>query len=177
MNFLSLNIQGLAQKAKRDWVRELCVKHSVNVLALQETKLEFMDQFTVKYTCGNFAFDFVHSDSFGNSGGILCAWDSKFFHKVNSITSDYYVILSGVWLQSNTNMLIIVVYAPHDKRERRTLWEHLCSVVNKWKGEVVMMGDFNEVRLSSERFGSVFHYRNAELFNNFIHNAGLEEVP
>ncbi|GKA51774.1 nucleotide-binding alpha-beta plait domain-containing protein [Tanacetum coccineum] len=27
MNFLSLNVQGLAQKAKKDWVKELCVKN------------------------------------------------------------------------------------------------------------------------------------------------------
>ena len=30
MNFLSLNIQGLAQKAKKDWVKELCVSNKVN---------------------------------------------------------------------------------------------------------------------------------------------------
>ncbi|GJT40305.1 RNA-directed DNA polymerase, eukaryota [Tanacetum coccineum] len=42
---------------------------------------------------------------------------------------------------------------------------------------VVMMGDFNEVRDCSERFGSVFNKQGAEVFNNFIANAGLVEVP
>ena len=37
---MSLNIQGLAKKAKRDWVKELCNKNKVNFLALQETKTE-----------------------------------------------------------------------------------------------------------------------------------------
>ncbi|GJY40359.1 RNA-directed DNA polymerase, eukaryota, reverse transcriptase zinc-binding domain protein [Tanacetum coccineum] len=40
MNFMSLNIQGLAQKAKKDWVKELCVNNKVNFLYLQETKIE-----------------------------------------------------------------------------------------------------------------------------------------
>ncbi|GJZ98267.1 RNA-directed DNA polymerase, eukaryota, reverse transcriptase zinc-binding domain protein [Tanacetum coccineum] len=39
------------------------------------------------------------------------------------------------------------------------------------------MGDFNEVRTNSERFGSVFNVQDAAAFNMFISNAGLEEVP
>nr|GEV03845.1 RNA-directed DNA polymerase, eukaryota [Tanacetum cinerariifolium] len=39
------------------------------------------------------------------------------------------------------------------------------------EGEVIMMGDFNEVRLQSDRFGLVFHARDAEVFNSFILNA------
>ncbi|GKF67802.1 RNA-directed DNA polymerase, eukaryota [Tanacetum coccineum] len=63
MNFMSLNIQCLAQKAKKDWVKELCVKHKVNFLALQETKIEHMELFSLKMCWGNLDFDFVHSDS------------------------------------------------------------------------------------------------------------------
>ncbi|GKC52468.1 RNA-directed DNA polymerase, eukaryota [Tanacetum coccineum] len=38
-------------------------------------------------------------------------------------------------------------------------------------------GDFNEVRYKSERFGSMFNVKGANVFNTFIANAGLEEVP
>nr|GEY64548.1 RNA-directed DNA polymerase, eukaryota, reverse transcriptase zinc-binding domain protein [Tanacetum cinerariifolium] len=44
-------------------------------------------------------------------------------------------------------------------------------------GEVVIMGDFNEVRDISERFGSIFNKHGAEAFNSFTVNAGLVEVP
>nr|GFA34329.1 hypothetical protein [Tanacetum cinerariifolium] len=44
-------------------------------------------------------------------------------------------------------------------------------------GEVVIMGDFNEMRDTSERFGSIFNKHGAEAFNSFIVNAGLVEVP
>ncbi|GJY15802.1 RNA-directed DNA polymerase, eukaryota, reverse transcriptase zinc-binding domain protein [Tanacetum coccineum] len=40
MNFMSLNVQGLAQKAKTDWVKELCFNNKVNLLSLQEMKME-----------------------------------------------------------------------------------------------------------------------------------------
>ncbi|GJS00445.1 RNA-directed DNA polymerase, eukaryota [Tanacetum coccineum] len=43
--------------------------------------------------------------------------------------------------------------------------------------EVVVMGDFNEVRYASERYGSVFHAANAVEFNDFIVNSHLHEIP
>ncbi|GJX07773.1 hypothetical protein Tco_0195705 [Tanacetum coccineum] len=44
------------------------------------------------------------------------------------------------------------------------------------KGEVVIMGDFNEVGKKAERFGSVFNVQGAVTFYLFISNAGLEEL-
>ncbi|GKE51058.1 RNA-directed DNA polymerase, eukaryota, partial [Tanacetum coccineum] len=75
------------------------------------------------------------------------------------------------------DILIVVVYAPHDVRDKRLLWDYLSHVSNQWAGEVVMMGDFNKVRYKSDRFGSNFNAHGADIFNNFIINAGLEEVP
>ncbi|GJY04866.1 RNA-directed DNA polymerase, eukaryota [Tanacetum coccineum] len=136
----------LAQKAKKDWVKELCVKHKVNFLALQETKMEHMELFSVKMCWGNLVFDFVHSDSV-------------------------------VWRITGKDLLIIAVYAPHDNKDKQMLWDYLTYEIGKWKGEVVIMGDFNEVRYKSDRFGSVFNVRGANVFNSFISSAGLEEVP
>ena len=48
MNMVSLNIQGLNPKAKKDWVKEICVSNKVNFLTLQETKMESIDLFDVK---------------------------------------------------------------------------------------------------------------------------------
>nr|GFA84289.1 RNA-directed DNA polymerase, eukaryota [Tanacetum cinerariifolium] len=59
----------------------------------------------------------------------------------------------------------------------RTLWDYLCFTICNWDGDVVTMGDFNEVRDSSEIFGSVFNKHGAKLFNDFIAKAGLTEVP
>nr|GEX09628.1 RNA-directed DNA polymerase, eukaryota, reverse transcriptase zinc-binding domain protein [Tanacetum cinerariifolium] len=44
-------------------------------------------------------------------------------------------------------------------------------------GEVVTMGDSNEVRYKSDRFCSVFNVQGTDVFNSFIANTGLEEVP
>nr|GEZ66648.1 RNA-directed DNA polymerase, eukaryota [Tanacetum cinerariifolium] len=57
------------------------------------------------------------------------------------------------------------------------LWDYLTLMMTNWKGDVVMMGDFNEVRKKVERFGLVFNAQGTDAFNWFISNAGLEEVP
>ncbi|GKA02716.1 RNA-directed DNA polymerase, eukaryota [Tanacetum coccineum] len=89
----------------------------VNFLVLQETKMESMKIFSIKMCWGNFAFDYVHSDSV------------------------------GVWLKTGKDLLIVAVYAPHDFKDKQVL------------------------------FGSVFNVQGANVFNSFIANAGLEEVP
>nr|GEV18268.1 RNA-directed DNA polymerase, eukaryota [Tanacetum cinerariifolium] len=60
---------------------------------------------------------------------------------------------------------------------KEMLWDYLTYEIGKWKGEVVIMGDFNEVQYKSDRFGSMFNVQGANVFNSFITNAGLEEVP
>nr|GEZ94507.1 nucleotide-binding alpha-beta plait domain-containing protein [Tanacetum cinerariifolium] len=167
----------LAQMAKKDWVKELCIKNKMNFLAIQETKLENMDLWCVKACCGNYTFDFVHSDSVGNSRGILCIWDPNSFHKNNVTVLDYLCMVRGVWLKTGVDILMVVVYAPQELRDKRILWDYLEHVINQWDGEVVIMGDFNEVRFKSERFGLVFNVQGANVFNAFIANEGLEEVP
>ncbi|GKC47378.1 RNA-directed DNA polymerase, eukaryota [Tanacetum coccineum] len=119
----------------------------------------------------------VHSDSVGNSGGILCIWDPNFFRRSSFTRSDYFVIVRGVWLKSGIDLMIVVVYAPQEAKEKRMLWDYLAHVSNQWVGKLVMMGDFNEVRYKSDRYGSNFNAHDAEIFNSFIYNAGLDEVP
>ena len=41
---------------------------------------------------------------------------------------------------------------------------------------MVVMGDFNEVRYARERFGSVFHQNQADVFNEFIQDSELVDV-
>ncbi|GJU14907.1 RNA-directed DNA polymerase, eukaryota [Tanacetum coccineum] len=56
------------------------------------------------------------------------------------------------------------------------LWDYLTMVIGNWQGDVVIMGDFNEVHKQEERYGLVFNVHGADAFNMFISNAGLEEI-
>ncbi|GKA67445.1 RNA-directed DNA polymerase, eukaryota [Tanacetum coccineum] len=126
---------------------------------------------------GNLTFDHAVSPSVGNSGGILCVWDSNTFIKDHVSSSDYFLAIMGTWTPTATKLLVISVYAPQDVSEKRDLWDYLCTMINRWEGETVVMGDFNEVRTEQERFGTYFNIHGANVFNKFISLAGLVDIP
>ncbi|GKB96811.1 RNA-directed DNA polymerase, eukaryota, reverse transcriptase zinc-binding domain protein [Tanacetum coccineum] len=103
---MGYNMEGcLAQKAKTDWVKELCVNNK----------------------------------------------DPRMFHKINSTISDYFVMIRGEWVPNGKKLLIISVYALQELTEKKMLWDYLTIVIDNWNDEVVIMGDFNEVRKQAER--------------------------
>nr|GEW49590.1 RNA-directed DNA polymerase, eukaryota [Tanacetum cinerariifolium] len=176
MNCLSLNIQGIGSKAKKEWIRELNIKHKVNFLTLQETKMYSISAMDVKLLWGNYNFDHVFSEVVGNSGGILCTWDSNVFHKEQHIISDNFVALYGTWNPNKAKLLMIFIYAPQSTTGKRSLWSYITSLITRWNGDCMVMGDFNEVRCMEDRMGSVFNVQGANEFNNLFSNSGLVEV-
>nr|GEW04330.1 RNA-directed DNA polymerase, eukaryota [Tanacetum cinerariifolium] len=174
---LSLNIQGLDQSAKKNWIRELNLKYKVSFVAIQETKVEKIDLFSLRNLWGNFSYDYAFSPSVGYSGGLLCIWDPKLFSKDSVTISDSFVAIRGTWSSSSTKLLIVSAYAPQDLSERKTLWEYISHLIDQWDGECVILGDFNEVRSEHERFGTNFNASGANAFNQFISTAGLVDLP
>ncbi|GJS00381.1 RNA-directed DNA polymerase, eukaryota [Tanacetum coccineum] len=139
--------------------------------------MESIDLFSIKAIWGNLNFDYVMSPSVGFSGGIVCVWDPSLFSKHHVSKSDYFVAIMGTWTPSSTKLLLISVYAPQELSEKRALWNYLRSLIDRWDGDTVVMGDFNEVRYDHERFGSSFNTQGAKAFNHFISQAGLVDIP
>nr|GEU46661.1 RNA-directed DNA polymerase, eukaryota [Tanacetum cinerariifolium] len=94
----------------------------------------------------------MSSPAVGNSGGVLCVWDILVFVK-----SHVFMLLKEI-------------------SKKRLLWDYLHGVFDRWKGEVILMGDFNEVHMPFERRGLIFNKQGAALFNFFILSSGLIEV-
>ncbi|GJR22771.1 RNA-directed DNA polymerase, eukaryota [Tanacetum coccineum] len=129
---------------------EGCEKDIQNIIGKQgddlETKMDAMSHMDVKFMWGNSNYDFVCSDSLGSSGGILCIWEPSIFKKDNVTISDNFVAIYGTWLTNNVKVLLISVYAPQQPAYKRVLWEYLSTLLGRWNGDVIIMGDFNEVR-------------------------------
>ncbi|GJY96199.1 RNA-directed DNA polymerase, eukaryota, reverse transcriptase zinc-binding domain protein [Tanacetum coccineum] len=102
--------------------------------------------------------------------------DIKVFRKLNATISDYFIAIQGLWVFNDKRLMIIAVYAPQEASEKRMLWEYLNHVIDNWNGEVVIMGDFNEVRSREERYGTTFNKQGADVFNSFISLGGLVDV-
>ncbi|GKE77114.1 RNA-directed DNA polymerase, eukaryota, partial [Tanacetum coccineum] len=164
-------------KDKKKRVKNLCNSDQVNIPSLQETKMANVSNFAVKSFWGNMFFDYATSPARGRSSGILCVWDNSLFRKKSVKVSEYCLCVEGSWLATDTNFLFVSVYSPQDLSLKRVLWSFMANIINQWNGEVVVMGDFNEVCDASERYGSIFHAANALEFNDFIVNSHLHDIP
>ncbi|GKD51791.1 RNA-directed DNA polymerase, eukaryota, partial [Tanacetum coccineum] len=65
-----------------------------------------------------------------------------------------------------TKLLVISVYAPQELSEKLELWGYLCSLIDRWDGETVVLGDFNEVRMEQERH--LFDHRPIIMFESML---------
>nr|GFB02114.1 RNA-directed DNA polymerase, eukaryota [Tanacetum cinerariifolium] len=117
-----------------------------------------------------------NSDEEGNSGGILCIWEASVFKKKFVTVSDNFVAIYGSWCSNNSKLLIVVVYGPQSFACKRLLWEYISSLITRWNGETIVMGDFNVVRSTDERLGSRFNQSSAKVFNQFIESSGLVDI-
>ncbi|GJS73075.1 RNA-directed DNA polymerase, eukaryota [Tanacetum coccineum] len=130
----------------------------------------------VKVLWGNYKFEYTISKAVGNSGGILCVWDPSVFRKEHHVVSDNFVALYRSWVSNQAKLLVVSIYAPQSITSKRSLWSYISSLISRWDGHCMVMGDFNEVRYMEDRLGSVYNAQGANEFNNFISNSGLVEI-
>nr|GEZ30668.1 RNA-directed DNA polymerase, eukaryota [Tanacetum cinerariifolium] len=81
----------------------------------------------------------------GESGGILCMWEASVFKKDYATFFDNFIAIYGTWLPCNTKVLMVNIYAPQQPSARRVLWEYTLHLLDRWNGEAIVMGDFNDV--------------------------------
>ncbi|GJU24193.1 RNA-directed DNA polymerase, eukaryota, reverse transcriptase zinc-binding domain protein [Tanacetum coccineum] len=113
----------------------------------KETKIVRVNQWMLHQVWGNSQFDFVSMSA------------------------------RGLWISNNINIMWIVVYAPQTLSSKIAVWDALANIILNWNGILVAMGDFNEVREASERFGSSFNVRQRYYLTMLSLNTSLIDVP
>nr|GEY13512.1 RNA-directed DNA polymerase, eukaryota [Tanacetum cinerariifolium] len=74
------------------------------------------------------------------------------FGMVDVSISDNFIALYGIWLPTNSKILIVVIYAPQSFGLKRILWDHISGLITRWNGETIVLGDFNEVKMEGYSF-------------------------
>ncbi|GKB35851.1 RNA-directed DNA polymerase, eukaryota [Tanacetum coccineum] len=103
--------------------------------------MEKVPHMDVKFMWGNSNYDYVFSESVGNSGGILCIWEESIFRKNYVTISDSFVAIYGTWIPNKTKILIVSIYAPQQPSLRLFLWDYLSILSGRWNGEAILMVD------------------------------------
>lgn len=153
------------------------MQNKVSILAIQETKsTEVVEGFDkALWGAGNFLCDTI--DPVGQSGGLATIWDPAIFSQKRTVKLDGCLAIGGIWISSRKNCWLLNIYAPQELHRKEKLWSNILrlmeEVTDTWW---IYFGDFNAVRSSEERLGSIFCHRTASRFNNFIHESGLVEL-
>ncbi|XP_021991885.1 uncharacterized protein LOC110888680 [Helianthus annuus] len=175
MNYLSINLRGIRDSKKADWVRGLKTSHGAHFVAIQETKVPGNITFLVNRLWGRSLFEFDAVESTGRSGGLLTIWDPSIFVKSGVVKNRNFLAVFGNMTSSGDLIAVVNVYAQNDPGDRRILWADLIQLKNTFSGMWVFLGDFNDVRWQEERLNSEFVALNAQHFNQFIAEADLVE--
>jgi hypothetical protein len=152
---LSWNVRGLNEEKKRLRVRRLLSQWKVDIVCLQETKLEMITHGLVQslWRCPYVEWSFVAS--FGASGEILLMWDGRAVLKVDVCQGNFVAACSFRNVDDGMEWAFAGVYGLNRDAHRRQMWEELAGLMCIWEMPWCIGGDFNVTLFHNERSGGV----------------------
>ncbi|XP_071712960.1 uncharacterized protein [Rutidosis leptorrhynchoides] len=181
MKILSLNIHGfgddMGPKGKYSRFRNIRSREQPDIVLLQETKCNEVNNSFIEFFWGKTDFEYVQKQKIGKSGGLLIIWDPNSFIVNQAIVKDYLLAIKGHWIGKDRETIVVNVYGPHNDEKKKMMWDCLENIMSYPNAAWVIGGDFNEVHNEEERQNCVFHDRRAAFFNDFIERTQLIEVP
>lgn len=173
----TINVRGLSSKRRQYQLNRLFLEDDINVIAVQETKIESQEQTDRMVQTFRTRYNVCVSHSVGASAG--CALFLR--NSVGIVEESVSVCDSGRFivcdfLCSEMSWRVICVYAPNKKVDRRCFFESLKVYLN-CERHVIFLGDFNCVCSTADRANKVpTRDESAMVLNSLVQEYGLEDV-
>ncbi|XP_057733852.1 uncharacterized protein LOC130949032 [Arachis stenosperma] len=135
-----------------------------------------MTKFDVAHIWGSdrACWEFVGSS--GSSGGLLLIWNEPAFKLYNCYKGDRWLCLEGLVVKDNFHCAICLVYGPHERAEKISMWEELSYIAGLCQVPVCFLGDFNEILLLEERKGAVTLPASVTEFRTWVNDMELVDL-
>ncbi|XP_057429674.1 uncharacterized protein LOC130722842 [Lotus japonicus] len=182
MKIICFNARGIASRVKWRAIKELVCQEKADMLLVQETKLQDVDNRLCTSIWGDANCEWRFIPASNRAGGILSIWRSGAFHPEEVHGGGGFLGLVGVWENQSERCAIVNVYSPCSIEGKRVLWRELLpwkagSNVRAW----CVARDFNVVRCVEERKGigldSAGGRREMVEFNEFIEGMEVVDIP
>jgi exonuclease III len=172
-----LELQGVAKKGFSSYIKELIWDHKVDFIGIQETmKKSYSDKFFQKID-NNKEFSWFWSPSNGKSGGMLSGVRKDKFEVENFDSGDFMIIANVFYKSLKKNWSLANVYGPAQDEFKDSFLAKLSNFCFKAKYSILIGGDFNIMRFSSDK-NKKFHDNNfSSIFNLIINSYDLRELP
>lgn len=125
MKILSLNVRGVANRVKWRCIQEIVVQEQVEMLLLQETKLQEVNSRLCGALWGDGGFEWKATPAVNRAGGLLCIWRRGVFKLYECLIGSGFIGLSGFWGEHDVACVVVNVYSSCLMEEKRRLWLEL----------------------------------------------------
>ena len=140
---LSWNVRGLNEGKKRSRIRRLLSQWKVDIVYLQETKLEMITTGLVQSLWRCTYAEWCNVAYVGALGGILLMWDKRVVTKKDVCVGNFVAASSFKNVDDGLEWAFAGVYGPNRDTLRRLLWEELAGLMSLWDVPWYIGGDFN----------------------------------
>ena len=150
-NVLTWNCRGVLNPCFRRALINLLNSIDVQILILTETRLggprasEFAKSLPFH--------GFLCSTTIGFAGGIWVLWKTDAMDLEHLCSTEQEIHVSVKVRDSNSTWLLSAIYASPRRSERRVLWNNLSVIAALHSLPWVMVGDFNDILSSEEKWG------------------------
>jgi hypothetical protein len=148
---LTWNCRGVLNPCFRRALHDLLQINNPSILVLTETRL---GGDRAAELAKSFSFDgFLCSQTIGFAGGIWILWKTDMVEIKHLCSTEQEIHTSVKVFGSNSTWLLSAIYASPRRSERRMLWQNLSTVAGLHVLPWVMVGDFNDITSSEEKWG------------------------
>jgi exonuclease III len=178
INFISLNIRGINDPNKVQFLKDFLGNQRVDVCFLQETHLnssDYVDELSKNFS-NYFCFFTLNFDKTKGVGILI---NKNISHDINILSTQYDLDSRFLRVEikiENYYLNLVNIYAPNVENEQFEFINKMYDVCASVKN-IILAGDFNAVTKAKDRIGSkVQKLKKYETYwNNFIKNLNLVE--
>jgi exonuclease III len=175
MNIILWNCRGALNPHFQRTVADLVNRHSPAVLIITETRI---GGDRAKEITSRLPFDgVIIADTIGFAGGIWLLWNSDRVDVAQLACTEQEIHATIKVRSSNLSWLISSIYASPRVAERKVLWSNLVHTASLHHLPWLLLGDFNEVLCSDDKFGGLpVNFRRAFNFKSCLDMCGMIDL-
>ena len=151
----------MGESGKKGWVKSIIKTEKPDVIGIQETKCDIVDDGWVEDIWGGNEYGYAQLPAIGNSGGIILIWDTRTLTCKDAIGDERFIAVRGSWIGKEEDVFLVCIYGPHVTRQKASLWDRLAGLMSRWQGAWCIFGDLNVVRSGDDRINSQVNLKEA----------------
>ena len=145
LRLLSWNVRGTNNCDKRKVIKALIKKNMVDLVCLQETKIQEMSRGLI-WSLGVRRFlEWGIVDSRGTTGGIVVIWDNRVLELLELENGEHSISYHFKNYKNGFTWTFTRVYGLTMRRDRACFWNELGAIYCLWNGPWCVAGDFKAI--------------------------------